>query len=82
MEGGNSIPRVRIILCIKSCKMISTVCLYHVVRVKDLEYGAHQLESVPVVKDFSQGFPYDLPGIIPEWKTYFGIDLLPNTKPI
>ena len=36
-KGENSIPRGRIISCLKACKMISKGCLYHIVRVKDLD---------------------------------------------
>ena len=36
-KGGNSIPRGHIISCLKACKMISKWCLYHVVRVKDID---------------------------------------------
>ena len=34
---GNSIPRGCIISCLKACKMISKGCLFHIVRVKDLD---------------------------------------------
>ena len=30
-KGRNSIPRGRIISCLKACKMISKSCLYHIV---------------------------------------------------
>ncbi|KAH0748282.1 hypothetical protein KY290_027514 [Solanum tuberosum] len=79
-KGGNSVPRGRIISCLKSCKLISKGCLYHIVRVKDLESEIPSLDSVPVVKDFLEVFPDDLPGIPPEWEIDFDIDLLPDTQ--
>ena len=36
-KGGNSIHRGPINSCLKSCRIISKRCLYHLVRVKDLE---------------------------------------------
>ena len=36
-KGGNSIPRGRIISCLKASKIISKGCLYHIVRVEDLD---------------------------------------------
>ena len=60
-KGGNSIPRGRIILCLKDFKMISKGCLYHVMRVKDLEFEKPPLESVPIVKDFQNSFPMNCP---------------------
>ncbi|KAH0680946.1 hypothetical protein KY285_021901 [Solanum tuberosum] len=40
------------------------------------------LESVPVVSEYQEVFPDDLPGISPEWEIDFGIDLLSDTLPI
>ena len=82
MEGVNSIPRGQIISCLKSCKMISKGCHYHILRVKDLGSKSPPLESVPIVKDFLEVFPDDLPGIPPEWEIDFVIDLLSDTQPI
>ena len=36
-KGGNYIPRGCIIYCLDVCKMISMGCLYHIVRVQDLD---------------------------------------------
>ncbi|TMX00474.1 hypothetical protein EJD97_000756 [Solanum chilense] len=63
------------------CMMLSKRSLYHVGRVKDLESEALPLESFPVVKDFPEIFPDDLPRIPPECEIDFGIDLMPDTKP-
>ena len=46
-EGGSSIPRGRIISCLKACKMISKGCIYNIVRFKHLGYEGPSLESVP-----------------------------------
>ena len=62
--------------------MIYKRCLYHIVRVKGLGSEAPPLESVPVVKDFSKVFPYDLHIIPPEWEIDFSIELLQNTQPV
>ena len=55
-KGGNSIPRGRIISFLKAYKMISKVCLYHIVRVKDFDSETAPLESVPVVNHFPEVF--------------------------
>ena len=81
-KGGNSIPRGRIISCLKACKMISNGSLYHIVRVQDLDFEIPPIESVPVVHGFLEVFPYDLQGIPPEQEIYFGIDLIMETNPI
>ena len=62
--------------------MISKGCLYHIVRVQDLDSEIPPTESVPVVTEFLEGFPNDLPVIPPEREIDFGIVLLPDTNPI
>ena len=37
VEGENFIPVVQFVSCLKAKKMISKVCIYHIVRVKDIE---------------------------------------------
>ena len=81
-KGENSISRGRIISCLKSWKMISKGCLYHIVRVQDLDSEIPLIESVPVVSELPDVFPNDLPGISPEREIDFGIDFLPDTNPI
>ena len=62
--------------------MISKKYLYHILWVKDLQSETTPLESVPIVKDFSEVFPHELPRIPPECEIDFGIDLMSDTKPI
>ena len=62
--------------------MILKWCLYHIVRIKDLESEIPPFESVPVVRDFPKLFPDDLPRVSPKQEIDFIIDLLPNTKTI
>ena len=40
------------------------------------------IESVPIVNEFLEVFPNELPGIPPKREIDFGINLLPNTNPI
>ena len=62
--------------------MISEGCLDHIVRVQDLNSEIPPIESVPVVNEFLEVFPNDLPGIPPEQEIYFGIDLITETNHI
>ena len=62
--------------------MISKECLYHIVRVQDLDSQIPSNKSVPIVREYSEAFHNDLPGIPPEWEIDFGIDFLPDTNPI
>jgi hypothetical protein len=40
------------------------------------------LEAINVVSDFPDVFPEKLPGMPPEWKVEFAIDLIPGTAPL
>ena len=62
--GGNSVPRGRIISCLKVCKMISRGCLYNIVRVKYLDFEVPPIESVPVVREFQEVFPVVFPVLL------------------
>ncbi|WMV19420.1 hypothetical protein MTR67_012805, partial [Solanum verrucosum] len=76
------IVKGRFISCIKARKLISKGCLYHLVRVRDVESKTVLIESVPVVNEFLDVFSNDLPGVPPEREIDFGINLLPDTQPI
>ena len=56
-KGGNSIPRGRIISCLKDCKMKYKGCLYHIVRVKDFYLEIPPIELVHIVRSFLMIFP-------------------------
>ena len=62
--------------------MISKGYICHLVRVRDMEAESPTLQSVPVVNEFVDVFPEDLPGLPPEREVDFGIDLPPDTQPI
>nr|GFC96398.1 putative reverse transcriptase domain-containing protein [Tanacetum cinerariifolium] len=41
-----------------------------------------RLENVPIVRDFPEVFPEDLPGLPPTRQVVFQIDLIPGTAPV
>jgi hypothetical protein len=43
---------------------------------------ADLLEAIKVVSEFPDVFPKDLPGMPPEWKVEFAIEITPGTAPI
>ncbi|XP_070003070.1 uncharacterized protein [Nicotiana sylvestris] len=81
-KGDVVAPRGRFISYLKARKMISKGYIYHLVRVKDADAQIPTLQSVPIVNEFPEVFPEDLPGIPPDREIDFGTDLLPGTKPI
>nr|GEV44222.1 hypothetical protein [Tanacetum cinerariifolium] len=55
------------------------VCDEKIVRIP---YGDERLEDVPTVRDFSEVFPEDLPGLPPTQQVEFQIDLVPGVAPV
>ena len=49
---------------------------------KYLDSKVPPIELVPIVREFLNVFPNDLPGIPSEWEIDFSIDLLPDSKPV
>ncbi|XP_070015417.1 uncharacterized protein [Nicotiana sylvestris] len=81
-KGDNVVPRGRFISYLKAAKMIKNGCIYHLDRVTDVNAEALRLESVPVVNEFPDVFPDELPGIPPDREIDFGINVMPGTQPI
>ena len=66
----------------KANKMMSKGFLCHLVSVNDLYHNSPSIDSVPLVNEFQDVFPDDLPRVPPLREIDFGIDLDPNTKSI
>ncbi|XP_070018243.1 uncharacterized protein [Nicotiana sylvestris] len=81
-RGDNVVPRGRFISYLKAAKMIMKGCIYHLVRVTDTNAKALNLEAVPVVNEFPDVFPDELPGIPSEMEIDFGIDVILGTQPV
>ena len=62
--------------------MVRKGYIYHLIRVHDIKLEAPTLQSIPVVNEFPDVFPEELPGLPPEWEIEFTIDVLPDTQPI
>ncbi|WMV50330.1 hypothetical protein MTR67_043715 [Solanum verrucosum] len=83
MSGdSSSVPMGRFISYLQDRKMISNKYVYHLFRVKNSSSETPTLESVPIVNEFPEVFPEDLPGVPPKREIDFGIDLLLDTQPI
>ncbi|XP_070040132.1 uncharacterized protein [Nicotiana tomentosiformis] len=78
-KGNTASPKGRFISCLKARKMIRNGCIYHLVRVQDMEVESPTIQSIPVVNEFPDVFPDEFPGLLPEREIEFAIDLLPDT---
>ena len=72
----------RVISFLKAQRMVGKGCLSYLAFVRDVGAETPSIDSVPVVRDFPNVFPADLPGMPPDRDIDFGIDLVPGTQPI
>ena len=57
-------------------------CESYLARVVDTSLTEIKLENVPVVCEFPDVFPEELPGLPPDRELEFGIEVLPGSAPI
>ncbi|GJY37067.1 retrotransposon protein, putative, ty3-gypsy subclass [Tanacetum coccineum] len=78
--------KLSIISCTKTHKYVEKGCLIFLAQVTKKETGdkseEKRLEDVPTVRDFSEVFPEDLPGLPPTRQVEFQIDLVPGAAPV
>ena len=67
---------------LKANEMMSKGLQCHLGSVNDLDHDIPSIDLVPVVNEFLNVFPEDLPRVPPLLKIDFGIDLERNTKSI
>ncbi|XP_070046290.1 uncharacterized protein [Nicotiana tomentosiformis] len=75
-------PRGRFISYLKARKMISKGYIYYLVQFRDADTQIPTLQSVQIVNKFPEVFPEDLTRVPSDREINFGIDLLPDTKPL
>ncbi|KAH0696028.1 hypothetical protein KY289_013510 [Solanum tuberosum] len=81
-KGDTATPKRRFISYLKARRMITKGCIYHLVHTHDIDAEPPTLQSIPVVNEFLDVFPDELPSIPPEREIDFAIDMLPSTQPI
>ncbi|GJR03900.1 putative reverse transcriptase domain-containing protein [Tanacetum coccineum] len=78
--------RLNIISCTKAQEYLTKGChvfLANITATKDKDKSkGKRLEDVPVVQEFLEVFPEDLPGIPPTRQVEFRIDLVPGATPV
>ncbi|GJR19892.1 reverse transcriptase domain-containing protein [Tanacetum coccineum] len=81
-ESNKTLLKKFSISCIKTEKYISRGCQVFMIQVMEKKADEKRLEDISVVKEFSDVFPEDLPGIPPVRQVEFQIDLIPGAAPI
>ncbi|GJY32278.1 putative reverse transcriptase domain-containing protein [Tanacetum coccineum] len=82
IRGDQSKTRLNLISCIKTERYISRGCQVSVAQIMEKKSDEKRLEDIPVVREFPEVFPKDLPGFPPVREVEFQIDLIPGATPV
>ncbi|GJZ73231.1 putative reverse transcriptase domain-containing protein, partial [Tanacetum coccineum] len=82
VKGDRGASQLKVISCIKAKKYIKRGCHLFLAQVTEKELTCKRIKDVPVVRDFPEVFPDDLPGLPPHRQVEFKIDLVPGATPV
>ncbi|KAL8134392.1 hypothetical protein AgCh_009426 [Apium graveolens] len=72
----------KFLTAIEARRLICQGCEVYLAHVVDVEKESVKIEDIPIVRDFPDVFPDELPGLPPDREIEFTIDLEPGTKPV
>ncbi|GKC74636.1 putative reverse transcriptase domain-containing protein [Tanacetum coccineum] len=84
-SGIKSESRLEVISSIRTQKYIEQGCqvfLIQMTKEEKSETPERRIEDVPIVRDFPEVFPEDLPGLPPTRQVEFHIELIPGAAPV
>ena len=82
IHGDKNKNRYGIISCLRMIKYMNEGCHVFMVQVTESKLTKKQLKDVPIVKEFPEVFPEDLPGLPPTRQVEFQIELVPGAAPV
>ncbi|GJX57432.1 putative nucleotidyltransferase, ribonuclease H [Tanacetum coccineum] len=84
-SGVKNESRLEVISSIRTQKYIDQGCqvfLIQMMKEEETEIPERRIKDVPVVRDFPEVFPEDLPGLPPTRQVEFHIELIPGAAPV
>ncbi|GJW68651.1 putative reverse transcriptase domain-containing protein [Tanacetum coccineum] len=82
IRGDRSKTRLKLITCIKTKRYISRGCQVFMAKVMEKKSDDKRLEDILVVREFSEVFPEDLPGLPLVRQVEFQINLILGATPV
>ncbi|GJU33846.1 putative reverse transcriptase domain-containing protein [Tanacetum coccineum] len=82
IRGDQSKTRLNLTSCIKTERYISRGYQVFIAQVMEKKSDEKRLEDIPVVREFLEVFPEDLPGLPPVRQVEFQINLIPGAAPV
>ena len=82
IKGEGSQSKLNIISYLRTQRCLQKGCDAFLAYMTEKEPEEKQLKDVPIVRDFPEVFPEDLPGLPPQRQVQFHIDLVPGAAPV
>nr|GEU33527.1 hypothetical protein [Tanacetum cinerariifolium] len=82
VKSDSSVSRLKVISCIKAGKYIERGSQLFLTQVTENEPTKKQLQDVPVIHNFPEVFPDDLPRLPPPRQVELKIELIPGAAPV
>ncbi|XP_076924948.1 uncharacterized protein LOC143587582 [Bidens hawaiensis] len=82
VQGERKKSTLNIISCMKAQKFLRKGYQAFLAHVVEKELDERRLEDIPIVRDYPDVFPDDLPGLPPHREVEFHIDLVPGAAPV
>ncbi|XP_027082397.1 uncharacterized protein [Coffea arabica] len=79
---NRKIHKLPFLFAMQTYRAIRKGCEVYLAYVVDMEKEETPLEKIPVVKDFPDVFPEDLPSLSSDWEIEFEINIIPEANPI
>ncbi|KAD5318131.1 hypothetical protein E3N88_18077 [Mikania micrantha] len=80
--GETSSKGLKLMSCTKAHRYLRKKCIAFLSHIVERKEKGKSIEDVPVIRDFPEVFPDDLPGLPPECQVEFRIDLIPGANPV
>nr|GEU58836.1 hypothetical protein [Tanacetum cinerariifolium] len=80
VQGENPARDLRIISAIKMRKYLKRECFAFLAHVVEKDKKVKRIQDIPVVRNYLEVFPEDLPGLPPSRQVEFQIDLVPGAS--
>jgi hypothetical protein len=81
-RGDQNLSSCNLISAMTAQRLLRKGCCSYLAMIRDVNDTPMKLENVPIVCEYPDVFPEDLPGLPPDREIEFNIDLLPDTQPI
>ena len=69
--GEKKVGQCRVISCLKASALLTKGCEGFLAHIVDKEKSSPSINDIPIVQDFPDVFPEELPGIVPDREIEF-----------